>query len=207
MRGNPWPHDMVLGVESRPHQLLELLWIREAHHLERLGDDLPPVLAQTPAPAAHKIDDVTRVAWESAWTRIWSQALAHVGRDDDPSLLHRLADPALSADAHQSLMQSLIGPDWGGEFGRDVFDDPSWTEWNRRHVEEVLVSVSRPLRDSPERRVLDVLIPAWRAGLTKVVTVPCSGQYTRKLSSNALLVTDSIRSDDDSYRAALCSFV
>ena len=67
---------------------------------------------------------------------------------------------------------------------------------------------SRPdaLRNSPEHRDLEALIPAWRAGLTKIVTIPCRGEYTRKLGTNALLVTDGTRADSGLYRAALASF-
>ena len=71
----------------------------------------------------------------------------------------------------------------------------------------VLAALSTPLEDHPERRDLPTLISAWRAGLTKIVTIPCSGEFTRRVSKNALLVTAGTREDSDSYRRALSTFI
>ena len=62
------------------------------------------------------------------------------------------------------------------------------------------------LENSPERRDLEALIPAWRAGLTKVVTIPCRGDHTRRVGDNALLVTDETRADSERDRRALAAF-
>ena len=62
------------------------------------------------------------------------------------------------------------------------------------------------LEDAPERRDLVALIPAWRAGLTKIVTIPCVGEYVRRLGPHGLLMTDATREDSDAYRRALGSF-
>lgn len=198
---------MILTIEDRPRHLLELLWIREAYRLHPVaGDDPPPPLEHTPKPAAQPLDDATRAAWESAWTRIWEQAVAHAGGEPDPALFDQAARPDLSTDQREALHRSIAGPSWGDEFGRDVFRDPSWVSWDSRHMEALLASLPRALRDTPERRVLDVLVPAWEAGLTKIVTIPCRGEYNQQVGRNALLVTDGMRAGDDSYRAALRSF-
>jgi hypothetical protein len=63
------------------------------------------------------------------------------------------------------------------------------------------------LENSPEHRDLGAMVPAWRAGLSKILTIPCPGGYTRKLNANVLLVTDTTRADSDRYRDALRSFV
>jgi len=38
------------------------------------------------------------------------------------------------------------------------------------------------------------------------VTIPCSGEFTRRVGENALLMTAATREDSDSYRRALSSF-
>ena len=73
--GNPWPHEMTLTVEDRPNQLLELLWLREAYALRPEGDDLPPMLVQTPERATAAIDDATRAEWEATWARLWAETV------------------------------------------------------------------------------------------------------------------------------------
>jgi hypothetical protein len=50
------------------------------------------------------------------------------------------------------------------------------------------------------------VIPAWKAGLMKIVEIPCRGTFTRRSSPNALLVTAETRADDERYRQALSLF-
>lgn len=73
-------------------------------------------------------------------------------------------------------------------------------------MEEFISSRPRALEDSPERRDLDALIPAWRAGLTRIVTIPCSEVHTQKIGPNTLLVTERTRADSESFQNALASF-
>ncbi|GAB3617589.1 hypothetical protein GCM10027416_21460 [Okibacterium endophyticum] len=63
----------------------------------------------------------------------------------------------------------------------------------------------RSLEDSPEHRSLDSLIPAWEAGLSKIITIPCRGEYTRVVGDSALL-TEVTRNDPDRYAVALGTF-
>jgi len=64
----------------------------------------------------------------------------------------------------------------------------------------------RPREDEPERRSLEALIPARRAGLSRVVTIPCRGEHTRMVERSALLVSDGTRDDPERYAAALRAF-
>ena len=50
------------------------------------------------------------------------------------------------------------------------------------------------------------LIAAWRVGLTKIVTIPCHGEYTRTIGEHTLLVTDATRDDADMFSAALSQY-
>jgi hypothetical protein len=61
----------------------------------------------------------------------------------------------------------------------------------------------RPVEEGPERLALDALVPAWRAGLTKIVEIPCRGTFTRILGPRSILVTAETRADPDRYREAL----
>ena len=54
--------------------------------------------------------------------------------------------------------------------------------------------------------VIAALVPAWEAGLMRIVTIPCRGEHTRVIGDSALLVTDATRADPELYSAALASF-
>ena len=64
----------------------------------------------------------------------------------------------------------------------------------------------RSLEEEPERMSLDALIPAWQAGLTKIVTIPCRVSYTHRIGERALLMTEGTRNDPNRYAAALDQF-
>jgi len=204
--GNPWPHDMQITVEDRPQHLGELLWLREAHGLHPEGDDHPPQLAETPKRAAIPVDDAVRATWEAAWARIWRMAAAHAGREHDPLLFDQLHETPAGSPQRGALLRGIVGPEWGDEFDRSVFQDPSHLDWEQTSMTAFTASRPHTLESSPERRDLDALIPAWRAGLTKIVTIPCEGEYTRKLGPHALLMTNASRADSDKYRRALATF-
>lgn len=57
-----------------------------------------------------------------------------------------------------------------------------------------------------ERRDAASLIPAWR-GLRKIIAVPCTGEFTRRVGSSGLLMTAATHEDSETYRRALSSFV
>lgn len=188
--------------------LLELLWLREAHALSPTGVDLPPPLMATPASAVNTVDDATRSQWEADWGDVWERAASHAGLESDRRLFDRLRSTADGSPERESLLHAMVGPSWGDQHGRKVFDDQSYRSWERDGMDALLASRQQPasLENEPERRDLDVLIPAWRAGLTKIVVIPCQGEHTRKLGSNALLVTDATRAESSRYRRALSAF-
>lgn len=204
--GNPWPHDMVLTVQDHPQQVLEMLWLREAYGLQPGGDDLPPLLVETPEPVTEGLDGETLAAWERAWARLWPAVIAHAGREVDPRQFERLQEVPGGSPERAAILQEMFGPSWTDEQGRGAFEDPSYGEWERKGMAASRASRPPALSDTPERRDLDALIAAWRAGLTKVVTIPCRGEYSRRLGPNALLVTDATRADSARYRTALRSF-
>jgi hypothetical protein len=205
--GNPWPHDMGITVEDRPTALLELLWIREAHDMHLQETDLPPLLVDAPAHASGSGPSAAeRVEWERAWPRLWHAAAEHAGRDQDPRQFERLQQTAHGSLERERILHEIVGPSWRDEFDDAVLDDDGYQDWSRRSMDVHLSSMRERMTHSPEHRNLDALIRAWRAGLTKVVTIPCEGEYSRKLTNNALLMTDATRDDSDSYRRALDAF-
>lgn len=203
--GNPWPHDMTLTIDDMPTHLLELLWIREAHRLQVAGD-VPPLLSDTPEPATVPVTDATRSEWADAWPALWAEVAAHAGAVPDPRVFDDLQRSADSSTERWDLLRQLTGPVWRDRFGDEVFDDEAYRIWGRRGFDAHLAALPGTMNDSPERRDLDVLVPAWRRGLTKVVTIPCRGVYTRTLRPSALLVTDETRNRSASYREALAGF-
>lgn len=205
--GNPWPHDMSITVEDRPHTLLELLWIREAYDLQPHGEDLPPLLSDAPAMVQDAaVSTETRDEWEAAWPGIWHAAVAHAGQDSDPRLFDELHHTADGSAKRVDLLHRIVGPNWRDEFGDSAFDD-SHRAWSQRGMDAHMKAMRKQLEDQPERRDLSALIPAWRAGLTKVVTIPCSGEFTRKVGENTLLTTGVTRESSESYRRALNTFI
>lgn len=205
--GNPWPRDMGITVEDRPNALLELLWIREAHDLRLHGANLPPLLVDTPAGASGGgASAAERVWWERAWPRMWHAAAEHAGRDQDPRQFERLQQTADGSTEREQILHEMVGPSWRDEFGDALFDDNSYQDWSRRGTDAHLSSMRQRMSHSPEHRDLNALIRAWHAGLTKIVTIPCEGEYSHKITPNALLITDATRNDSDSYQRALDSF-
>ncbi|WP_188438118.1 hypothetical protein [Microbacterium murale] len=205
--GNPWPHDMSITVEDRANALLELLWIREAYELQPRGEDLPPLLSDTPATVHDSgVSAETREEWAGAWRRIWHAALSHAAQDSDPRLFDELRTTADGSTERADLLHRMIGPTGRDDFGDSAFDDDSHSDWFQRGMDAHLAAMPKSLSDQPEHRDLPALIPAWRAGLTKVVTIPCSGEFTRRVGENALLMTAATRENSESYRRALSTF-
>ena len=184
--GDPWPWEMSIVIDDRPSALLDLLWVREAHALDVGGDDGPPPLTHTPEPATVPLHAATRSAAEKAWSRIWRAAAEHAGREVDNAAIGKLHSAGLSENERDELLRSVVGSTWEDEFGNDVFDEPAYQAWKQSVMEGVLV-------------------PAWRAGLTKIVAIPCRGDYSRPLGAHGLLITGESRDDSERYRAALRS--
>jgi hypothetical protein len=102
-------------------------------------------------------------------------------------------------------LSTITGPNWREPFGQEAFA-ASFGDWSQVWYEELGRKNAVPLEESPERRVLGALIPAWEAGLARVVTIPCQGEYTRVIGSSALLITENTREDPELYAAALSAF-
>lgn len=205
MPRNPWPHDMGITIDDRPHAVLELLWLREAFDLP-IAADAPPPLLDTPARAARILAEDEYGAWERAWPRLWDAVTCHAATEHDPAILDQLMRPTGPSDARTALLRQLMGPSWRDEFDAEAFDDPSYLDWSQRGFDAVVASHPRALADSPEHRDLEALIPAWERGLTKIVTIPCRGPYTRTVPPAGLVTTAGTRAHSDTYRAALRSF-
>jgi hypothetical protein len=198
---NPWPHDMIISIDNDLQQVTDLLWVREAYGLHPEGDG-PPPLVDTPERSGSP-DDVP--GGEAAWPELWQAVLAHAGGPDRTSLFDRLRSTDLDATERAGLLTRFFGPSWRDRFGDAAFDahHQAWTE---RRFHERAHEHRRPLAETPERMSLAALVPAWEAGLTKVVTIPCQGDYTRRIGGTALLMTDAARHDPERYTAALRTF-
>lgn len=199
--GDPWPPEMVISIEDNASQLFELLWIREAYGLHPAGE-VPPPLVDGVVAAPVGADGP---AWEAAWPGMWDAAVAHAARVVDARQLDRLRRMAGGSPELAAGLRELRGPDWRDRFGRAELG-AHFEAWSERHFTALVRSMRTPLRKTPEHLSMPSLIAAWRAGLTKVVTIPCRGEHTRAVGGGALLVTEAMRSDPERYSAALDTF-
>lgn len=151
-------------------------------------------------------DPATRSRWEQEWQRVWDAALHHAALDTDRAAFERLRGTADGSAERAELLDQLVGPTWRDDHGDDVFTDASYQEWSERGYENHRSSLPQRFEDHPERRDLDALVPAWRAGLMKFVVIPCQGDHSRRITRNALLTTEQTRADSAAYRRALAAF-
>lgn len=206
--GEPWPHDMVITVDDQPGSLLDLLWVREAHQLQPGGDDLPPLLSETPLVVRDSaVDAETHAAWAEAWPRVWDAAAAHAGEERDPGLFEEIQRTVVGSTERADLLHRIVGPNWRDLFGDTAFNGASYRTWSDAAAHTQLVALPARLEDSPERRSLPGLIRAWEAGLTKIVSIPCRGEFTRTVGRTGLLLTNTTREDSDGYQRALRTFI
>ncbi|HWD62851.1 MAG TPA: hypothetical protein VG369_10175 [Humibacter sp.] len=203
---NPWPHEMVLTIEDTSHELLELLWVREAWLLEPVGEDLPPALVEAPTSVTVSKRAKAPIAeWQDAWPELWHACLHHAGTPIEPRTIERLKASVLASDERVRLLTELTGPSWRDRFGGDAFTE-GYARWERDFFERHRERSSLPYNEQPEPLALDALVPAWRLGLTKIVQIPCRGTFTRVVGPHGLLVTAETRANPDHYRTALEQF-
>ncbi len=200
IEGDPWPHDMTISIEDHSQALLELLWVRETWSLEPIGDEPGPLIdgpegANTPSDVAE---------WSEAWSTLWEGALAVAAQPLDASAMDSLQASAAGSSEHAELLARLTGPTWRGRFGGQALE-AGFSEWSQRQFEKIWPP-RHTAAESPERLSLDALVPAWRAGLERVVTIPCRAEHTRVVGTSGLLVTDGTREDPALYAEALGVF-
>lgn len=202
--GDRWPHDMVITVDDEVHSLIELLWIREASKLQPIGDDLPPLLIDPPAERMGAGEEFDVQDWQAAWPALWSAAVSHAGTVHEAGLLDALHRSADRSAERAELLARITGPSWRDQFDDAVLDE-RYSAWNTARFHD---RMTRPnaLESPPERLALDALIPAWRRGLTKIVTIPCRGEYTRTIGEHTLMLTEATRDDAARFGDALSSF-
>lgn len=203
--GSRWPHDMVITVEDGSQALIDLLWIREAWQLKLDGDDLPPRLVDTPTPVSESKRKTAPITdWANAWPPLWRECLLHAATPSERPAFDLLGDTP-PGPGRARLLKEIVGPTWDDRFGRDAFTE-EYQQWETMLFERRRNGIQRPLGEQPERAALEALIPAWRAGLTMVVEIPCRGAFTRVVGPHGLLVTAETRAAPDGYRAALARF-
>jgi hypothetical protein len=196
--GDPWPADMVITVDT-PQPLLELLWARTAWGLQPDGDTPPPLIAPPT-----RLADAAPPEGEAEWPALWEACVAHAAHDVDPAMIARLQNPALPSDERGDLLHRLFGPSWHERFGDTGLD--GFADWHAGALDRRARHAAVPAAASPERLSVAALADAWRAGLRRVVTIPCVGEHTRVIGASALLVTETTRADPPRYAAALAFF-
>ncbi|WP_092966241.1 hypothetical protein [Agromyces sp. CF514] len=195
---------MLITVDDDPVALVELLWIRDAWGLHPDHDDAPPQLVDSPGRPRDRAVEIDLEAWRGTWPALWDATLRHAGMIQDPALFDALRDTAGYSPERMTLLAQLTGPSWEDRFGNAGLE--SFQHWQALQFERRAATRSTSAEKQPERQSLDALVNAWRHGLTKIVTIPCHGSFTRVIGPHALLVTDETRADPDTFSAALWSF-
>lgn len=208
--GNPWPHDMAIRIDEDAQSLLQLLWIREAWGLDpgtnRADDDHPPKLALSPAPVSESQRESMPIGdWQDAWPALWDACLRHAATPFDDDAFRRVGSLAPGSPERETALHELVGPMWSDRFGEKAFAE-GYRPWEEQVAEQRRAVPVVPVDEHPERLSLDALVPAWRAGLTNIVEIPCIGTFTRAVGAHGMLVTAETRADPARYAEALESF-
>lgn len=197
MPGNPWPREMLITIHDDSQTLLDLLWLREAWDLNPTGGDLPPRPVATPEPEPARAE-ADRQRWTDLWPSAWTACVAHAARSQDPSLIEQVHAAPAGSSTRADLLDQLFGPSPRDIFGETAFPN-SHDVWERARFDERVSSAD--LARNTEREQLADLIPAWQAGLTTLIVIPCEGSFTRRIGHNALVVTEQTRAGTDYGRA------
>lgn len=192
MTGNPWPHDMQVGVEECWPPLIYLLFVRSAW---RLDIDAVPRLDSEPDPgSSHRPEELDVDAARRRWLAEWQRAWTHF---DPPSV--RVSTPD---ETTQHLLDTLTDDElwqatstWPSDFWDAGIDREACERWRS--------SMAAPLGDLPENRVVPALAEARRAGLTTVIQMPYIGSFALRINQEHLVVSPTTRNDPDLYGRAL----
>jgi len=195
---------MMLAIEDSSDQLMTLLWVREAWGLEVRGANLPPLLVDSPEPVDPAVRDRAPLAeWAYYWPELWEGALEHAGQERRPPSFERLQASADGSEERRAALLTLLGPTWQDRFGNDALEQ-GYHAWRSTRSERD--AGSRPMFVDHERANLDVVVPAWEAGLTTIIVLPCVGDVAARIGEHGLFMTETTRADTASYRRAIALF-
>ncbi|MET4782736.1 hypothetical protein [Glaciihabitans sp. UYNi722] len=193
--GNPWPHDMVLSIDT-PHMLTQLLFIRSVWQLE-IADvpalDSEPDPGKSARPADFDPAKVTDL-WMREWQRGWAQYESlTTGISTPDAATQHLLDT--STDAELWAAFSPIPPDvWGEGIDWDA---------NGRWDGSLPPDHTVPLAQTPERVCLPELIHAWKSGVTAIIELPYAGYFADRITRRHPVVSAVTRRTPALYRRAL----
>ncbi len=86
------------------HQLVELLWVRDAWALATGDPEAPPPLTDAVAAAPPGVSPAERAEWDAAWPGLWRAAVHHAGLEPDTDLRATLHRPDLDPDRRRELL-------------------------------------------------------------------------------------------------------
>ena len=192
--GDPWPHDMVLTIETVSGPLTYLLFVRTAWQLDI---DTVPALESEPNVGASdrpsdRDVDAARAQWLVEWNRAWTQFESRQRAIMTPDaeiqhLLDTLTDEEL---------QEALSPQPSDYWDAGI-DQKAYSAWRRL--------LQPPIDDSPENLVLPALIPAWESGLRTIIQLPYRGYFAERINREHLVVSAATRRDPTLFDRALRS--
>ncbi|WP_026556842.1 hypothetical protein [Arthrobacter sp. 35W] len=197
--GNPWPHDMVIGVDPAPSNICMLLYIRSAWGIAA-DADVPPLVPVPERGTSAAPDTASLQEWGARWAVAWRRAWdwyeiqePRSGQLPTQEMLRSLAAPG-------QPLHPLVPPFWYAEHGDKGLDWDAYGTWQNS-----LQPIPPPLRvqQSPEHLSLPALIEAWQGGLGSIITLPYQGWYARRITRRHLVVSTEVRANPGLYARAL----
>ncbi|MEO2129631.1 MAG: hypothetical protein ABGX78_00095 [Microbacterium sp.] len=193
LSGEPWPHDMVISVDQ-PNNLLTLLFVRDVWDIARDMDI--PALAPPPTPGnSMRPESPSPDVWSERWVETWHAAWAWYV--DGGGIQYRDA-ARIDPQAALADLAAHLPPMWETQYGSEGIDRDALWQWM-----QTLHDLPRPLDEAPERRGLSDLIGAWRDGIESIIVLPYGIDFSRRITSQHLVVSSMTRDDPALYGQAL----
>lgn len=192
IKGNLWPHDMVIRVEDDPHHLTLLLFVREAWSLA--GDmDIPPLEPRPDVGRSQMPHTADAETWDGRWKTSWKQAwnwfeIQDRNHHPSPEEMRESQDPGQG-------LNPFIPPFWTQQYEWDGLDRDAYQTWEQRLLPK--------FPHDAERRSLQELIPAWKSGIDTIIVLPYRGYFAHRLNRQHLVVSADTRNKEDDYSRAL----
>ncbi|MGZ3386697.1 MAG: hypothetical protein ACXVB5_17500 [Isosphaeraceae bacterium] len=189
---NPWPQDMAIRVNDLPHNLILLLFVRQAWSIAP-DMDIPPLSPEPDCGQSSLPKSADVATWDHRWRTAWHQAWSWY-EIEDPTHHPTPAEMREFSDSSQEL-NPFIPPFWTQQYGSEGLDQAAYQAWEQRLMPK--------FPQDAEPRSLQELIPAWKSGMDTIIVLPYKGYFAQRLTRRHLVVSAETRNNPEQYSRAL----